>query len=58
MEKEVHNIKKDIAKICWYMRGGLTYTEGMNMSYDERKMLNEIIKDNLNTTKDTGLPFF
>jgi len=58
MEKEVETIKRDVLKMCWYMRGGLTYTEGMNTSYSERKLINEIIKDNLETTKKTGRDFF
>lgn len=44
--------------MCWYMRGGLTYTEGMDTSYEERKMINEVIKDNLDTAKKTGQPFW
>ncbi len=43
--------------MCWYMRG-MSYNEGMHMSYDERQIVGEIIKDNLETTKKTGLPFF
>ena len=40
------------------MRGGVTYSEGMNMSYQERDIINDIIKENLETTKKSGLPFF
>jgi hypothetical protein len=43
--------------MCWYMRG-LSYTEGMNMSMEERTIVSEIIKENLETTKKTNLPFF
>lgn len=44
-------------KLCWYMRG-LSYTEVMHMSWEEREIIGEIIKENLETTKKTGLPFF
>jgi hypothetical protein len=40
------------------MRGGLTYQESLYLSWDERKMIGEIIKENLETTKKSGLPFF
>ena len=40
------------------MRGGLTYQESLNLSWDERKMIGEIIKEKLETTKKSGLPFF
>jgi len=40
------------------MRGGLTYDESMLLSFDERATINKIIKDNLETTKKSGLNFF
>ena len=43
--------------MCWYMRG-LSYSEGMDLAWDEREIVAEIIKENLETTKKTGLPFF
>lgn len=43
--------------MCWYMRG-LSYNEAMMMSYEERELIGEIIKENLETTKKSGLPFF
>lgn len=44
--------------MSWYMRGGATYEDVLNMSSQERKILNEIIESNLDTTKKTQLPFF
>jgi hypothetical protein len=58
MEKETQNIRLDVLKLCWYMRGGLTYDEAMTLSDNERKLINEIVKDNLETTKKSGLPFY
>lgn len=40
------------------MRGGATYEEILNMSSQERKLINELIESNLETTKKTQLPFF
>ena len=57
MDKEARDIKKDVLKMCWYMRG-LSYSEGMNLSFEERQIVGEIIKENLETTKKTNLPFF
>ena len=57
LDKEAKSIKTEILKICWYMRG-LSYAEGMNLAYDEREIVAEIIKENLETTKKSGLPFF
>ena len=57
MDKEAKAIKKDVLKLCWYMRG-LSYAEVMNMSWEEREIVGEIVKENLETTKKTGLNFF
>ena len=40
------------------MRGGLTFNEAMMLSNDERTMIANIIKDNLETAKKSGMPFF
>lgn len=40
------------------MRGGATYEDIMQMSFRERSMISDIIKDNLETTKTSKLPFF
>jgi len=57
LDKETRAIKKEVLSICWYMRG-LSYSEGINLSNDERDIVAEIIKENLETTKKSGLPFF
>jgi hypothetical protein len=57
LDKEARAIKKDALKLCWYMRG-LSYAEAMHLSWEEREIISEIIKENLETTKKTGLPFF
>ena len=44
--------------MCWYMRGGLTYDEAMGLSKTDREIIGEIIKDNLETTKKSKMPFF
>jgi hypothetical protein len=58
MDSEAKSIRSENMKMCWYMRGGITYNEVMNLSHEERKLIGEIIKENLETTKKTGLNFF
>jgi len=58
MEAEVKTIRSEIIKLCWYMRGGVTYDEAMQMSYSERLSMSSLVKENLETTKKSGLPFF
>lgn len=40
------------------MRGGLDYQESMLLTQDDREIIAKIIKDNLETTKETQMPFF
>ncbi len=58
MEREANELKRQGLKMSWYMRGGATYDDVMNMSHSERTMISELIKDNLETTKNSKLPFF
>lgn len=58
LDRESKAIKEELLKMCWYMRGGLTYEESMFLSYYERQSIGKIIEDNLETTKKSGLPFY
>lgn len=58
MEKETENIRQEALRISWAMRGGITYDQALHLSHGERKIIGEIIKDNMETTKKTGLPYF
>jgi len=58
MDKEINDIKQEALRMCWYMRGGITYDQALHLSNAERKLISKIIDDNLETTKKSGLPFF
>jgi len=58
LDNEIQSIRKEILKFCWYMRGGLTYEEALNLSGQERQFVADLIAENLETTKKTQLPFF
>lgn len=57
-ETQVNSIKKNALQLSWYMRGGVTYQDVLNMSNQERTAINQIIEQNLETTKKSQLPFF
>lgn len=44
--------------MCWYMRGGLTYDEAIMLGSQEREIINSMIKQNMEITQKSGLPFF
>jgi len=58
MDREIDEIKNEIIKICWYMRGGVTKSEAWDLDMSDKKIIGALIKENLDTTKKSGLPFF
>ena len=58
LENQSKAIKEEVLKLCWYMRGSISYNEGIMLSPDERTMISKIVKDNLETTKKPRMPFF
>lgn len=58
MEAECENIKKNALSMAWYMRGGVSYTDILNMCTSERKSISDIVESNLETTKKSQMPFF
>jgi hypothetical protein len=58
MEKEAMDIRQEALKMSWYMRGGLSYEQALQLSTAERKLIGDLVKDHLETTKKSGLPFF
>lgn len=58
MENESKQIKFDLAKLCWFMRGGLSITEAYDLSSEEREIMSTLVKENLDTAKKTGQPFW
>lgn len=56
--KQSKALKKNIIKMCWYMRGGISIDELYQLSFDDREIINKVIEDNLDVTKETGLPFY
>ena len=57
-EKESRAYKEEAIRISWYMRGGISYDDAMMLSYFERETIGNLIKENIETTKKSGLPFF
>jgi len=48
----------ELYKMAWYMRGSLSVDDIFMISYEDREIVGRIIKENLETTKKSGLPFF
>jgi hypothetical protein len=57
-DSDAKAIREELLKMCWYMRGGMSYSEAQNLTTEERSIIVKIIEENLETTKNTQLPFF
>lgn len=58
LDSEAKSIREEIIKLCWYMRGSISLDDGFALTHQDRMIISNIIKDNLETTKKTGMPFF
>jgi hypothetical protein len=58
MDNEARAIRDEALRMMWWMRGGLNYEDAMLLGQVEKEIINQIIKDNMKSTKDSGLPFF
>ena len=58
LDNHSKNLKMDLMKICWFMRGGMSWQEALNLSPDERGIAAQLVKENMETTKKSGQPFF
>jgi hypothetical protein len=57
-ERDVRALKDDALRMSWYMRGGLSYDDAMLLSQTERELVSKLIKDNMETTQKSKMPFF
>jgi len=57
-DADVKAIKEELVKLCWFMRGSLSYTEAHMLTGEERMYIANLVSENLETTKNTQLPFF
>ena len=58
MEAESKALRKDLYKMAWFMRGSISIDQAFSMDYEDRAIVSKIIEENLETTKETQLPFF
>lgn len=55
-ENEIKQLKDTLYRMGWHMRGSLSYDDLFNvLSIEDRAIISQIIKDNIETTNKTGL---
>ena len=56
-ENQTKQIKDDVYRIGWYMRGSFSYDDLMfKITSEDRDILNAIIKENIETVNKTKMP--
>jgi len=58
MEGQVKSLRADIMRICWHMRGSVSLEEAFSMEPADRLIIADLVKENMEATKKSGLPFF
>ena len=57
MDRQYNAMKTELLKLTWYMRGGVSINDLMYVySWEDREILNKIIKENIEITEKVGLP--
>lgn len=49
-------IIKEVAEICWYMRGSVTWDEAMRLTHTEKEVISNFIKENIQRGEKAGVP--
>lgn len=57
LDRESKALIKEILRISWQMRGGVNLNEAYMLTYEERQIINDIISENMELTKESQLPF-
>lgn len=58
LEEQTKQMKFELTKLCWHMRGGLSYDEAYYLGPEEREVIAKLIEENFEVTKKTQLPYF
>lgn len=49
-------IRREVADICWYMRGGITWEESWQLCQDDKIEIHKVIKYNIERTEKSRMP--
>ena len=58
MDREVKAIKEELFTCCWHLRGGLSISEAHELTIEDREIIQKMIKNHIEITKESKMPFF
>jgi len=47
-----------MVRISWWMRGGIPITDAYDLDRDDREIISNLIKENMESAKKSGMPFW
>lgn len=57
LENEVLKFKEELFRISWFMRGGVSINDLLHIyTQEDFKIMADIIKENIESTKNSGMP--
>ncbi len=57
LEKQAKDIKEEIFRLAWYMRGSVSSSDLFHLySNEDRLIIGEIVKENIEFTRKSGMP--
>ena len=56
MEAEKKAFRFDLVRICWYMRGSISWEQAWELSFEDKKIISEFLKDNMERFKGSMTP--
>ena len=58
LQRESRRLLDNIISLIYFMRGAVSYTEAMNMSYAERDVLNSFLERRFEAEKKSSFPVY
>lgn len=55
IEKESKALKEEALRICWWMRGSISYDESMLLSNQDLQIIRKILEENREASKQAGV---
>lgn len=56
MATQSRAITQEVADICWYMRGGVTWDQAWRLTLEDKKAISKTIKNNIERAEKSGQP--
>ncbi len=52
--KQAKALREEVIRICWWMRGSISYNEGFQLSNLDKELIAKVIEQNIEDSKKSG----